>query len=405
MISAKGSQAMWLRRIHTGGGGRIRACWLVAIASLLWTGGAAASMAQSAGSNKQIIAYVFPRDRVMAGSEITGESLTRINYAFANIAAGRMVEGSAVDAANFAMLGTLRQRNPSLQLMVSVGGWSWSGGFSDVALTRESRAMFADSVVAFLTRYRLDGLDIDWEYPGQSGAGNRFRAEDGSHFTLLLEALRARFDEQAKRTHKRWLLSIAAGASDGYLAHTEMSKDQLYLDTVNLMAYDYYEPGDSKLTGNHAPLYTDPADPRALSADRSVRAFEQAGVPARKLVLGVPFYGHVWGDVPATQHGLFQTGVPVPNAFASYSAIVTTMLGQGYTRYWDEAAAVPFLYNEAQHQFVSFEDPESLRRKCAYALQGKLAGVMFWDYSSDSNGVLLNTLHAALGGAAGAGAR
>ena len=81
---------------------------------------------------------------------------------------------------------------------------------------------------------------------------------------------------------------------------------------------------------------------------------------ARKLVLGVPFYGHVWGQVPATNHGLFQPGQPVPNAYANYAAIVSTMLGQGYTRYWDAAASVPYLYNAEKQIFVSYEDPESL---------------------------------------------
>ncbi len=114
------------------------------------------------------------------------------------------------------------------------------------------------------------------------------------------------------------------------------------LDTVNLMAYDYYEPGDEGTTGNHAPLYTDPADPRHVSADTSVRHYEHAGVPARKIVLGVPFYGHIWGNVPPTDHGLFQTGSPVPNAFARYRDIVGTMLHQGFTRYWDTSASVPY---------------------------------------------------------------
>jgi len=121
-----------------------------------------------------------------------------------------------------------------------------------------------------------------------------------------------------------------------------------YVDTVNLMAYDYYEPEKGKPTGNHAPLFSDPADPRAVSADRSVRELEKAGVAARKLVLGVPFYGHVWGQVPATNHGLFQPGQQIPNTDASYAAIASTMLGHGYSRYWDAAASVPYLYSRAR---------------------------------------------------------
>jgi chitinase len=343
-----------------------------------------------------VAAYVFAGGRVLTPGEIDAKKLTRVNYAFANIAQGRMVEGAPADAVNLAALTALKKDNPHLTVLVSVGGWTWSGGFSDAALTPASRSVFIDSVEAFITRYHLDGLDVDWEYPGMSGAGNTFRPEDKQTYTLLLKALRCRFDTMAGTLHRPLYLTIAAGASSEFLEHTEMSEVAKYVDTVNLMAYDYYEPEAGKPTGNHAPLFIDPADPKAVSADRSVREFEQAGVAARKVVLGVPFYGHVWGQVPATNQGLFQPGQPVPNAYATYAAIVSTMLGQGYTRHWDAAASVPYLYNADKQIFVSYEDPESLAAKCKYVKKQHLKGVMFWDYESDPSGVLLDAVDSGL---------
>ena len=137
------------------------------------------------------------------------------------------------------------------------------------------------------------------------------------------------------------------------------------------MAYDYYEPTDDNVTGNHAPLFTDPADPKHISADQSVRGYEQAGVPAAKLVLGVPFYGHVWGEVPDQNHGLFQPGKPVPNYYAPYNDISGAWLNEGFTRYWDNVASVPYLYNPAKQIFVSYEDPQSLELKCKYVLDAQ----------------------------------
>jgi chitinase len=343
-----------------------------------------------------VAAYVFAGGRVLTPGEIDAKKLTRVNYAFANIAQGRMVEGAPADAVNLAALSALKKDNPHLTVLVSVGGWTWSGGFSDAALTPASRSVFIDSVEAFITRYHLDGLDVDWEYPGMSGAGNTFRPEDKQTYTLLLKALRCRFDTMAGTLHRPLYLTIAAGASSEFLEHTEMSEVAKYVDTVNLMAYDYYEPEAGKPTGNHAPLFIDPADPKAVSADRSVREFEQAGVAARKVVLGVPFYGHVWGQVPATNQGLFQPGQPVPNAYATYAAIVSTMLGQGYTRHWDAAASVPYLYNADKQIFVSYEDPESLAAKCKYVKKQHLKGVMFWDYESDPSGALLDAVDSGL---------
>lgn len=346
----------------------------------------------------QIIAYIFPRNRALQPAEIAAKQLTRVNYAFANIQDGRIVTGSTVDEANFATLASLKKQNPSLTVLVSVGGWLWSGNFSDMALTKESRSRFIESVVEFVDRYKLDGLDIDWEYPGMVGAGNRFRPEDQRNYTLLLKELRGRFNREQSRLGRTLLLSVAAGASTEFIAHTEMGRVQRYVDSVNLMAYDYYEPGSEKISGNHAPLYTDPADPKRISADRSVLEFERAGVPPRKIVLGVPFYGHVWGDVGPADHGLFQPGVPVPNAFANYGNIVTNMLHEGFTRYWDAAASVPYLYSEQKRQFVSYEDTESLALKCAYVRRKGLAGVMFWEYMGDPTGALLNTINSAFYG-------
>ncbi len=356
--------------------------------------GALSSPAQANSRKFVIAAYVFPRNMVLTADQVAAKKLTRINFAFANIDKGRIVEGDPSDAANLAMLVGLKKENPELTVLVSVGGWLWSGRFSDAALTPASRAKFIDSVADFITRYKLDGLDIDWEYPAMEGAaGNVFRPEDKQNYTLLLKELRERFKKMQKPLHRRLYISIAAGASTEFLQHTEMAKVQKYVDTVNLMAYDYYEPGDDKITGNHAPLYVDPADPKGISADRSVKEFETAGVPAEKIVLGVPFYGHVWGHVAATNHGLFQTGEPVPNAYANYGALSTTMLSQGYyTRYWDAKASVPYLYNSQKQIFVSYEDQESLALKCKYVIDHHLAGIMFWEYGSDPSGKLLDSI-------------
>src|SRR5277367_1670741 len=84
-------------------------------------------VATAAAKNKQIIAYIFPKDRIIAPQEISATKLTRINYAFANLHNGEIVEGFAHDAENFAVLNSLKRDNPSLTVVISVGGWTWSG--------------------------------------------------------------------------------------------------------------------------------------------------------------------------------------------------------------------------------------------------------------------------------------
>jgi chitinase len=335
------------------------------------------------------------RDNVLQPGQIDAQRLTRINYAFSNIANGRMVTGFAHDAENFSFLESLKKENPSLTVLVSVGGWLWSTNFSDMAVSSQSRAVFIQSVMEFLAQYKLDGLDIDWEYPGLPGAGHPFRPEDKENFTLLLKELRARFTAETAKSHTQLYLTFAAGANLDFLEHTDVAKAQQYVDTVNLMCYDYYEQGSDPITGHHAPLFTDPADPKQISAAKSVEAFEKAGVPAGKIILGMPFYGRAWGQVPDVNHGLFQPG-KAANVNARYEAIAQTMLNQasdqGYVRYWDEKASVPYLYNAQQKIFVSYEDPQSIAAKCRFVLAQKLGGVMFWEYSNDPSGTLLRAI-------------
>jgi len=363
-------------------------------AILLSLGGAVPACA--AEQKPVIVGYVFPQNHPIQPGEIAARKLTRINYAFANIDHGLMVNGFADDDENLELLTSLKRENPSLTVLVSVGGWLWSGAFSDVALTRQSRTAFIDSVVEFVRRDQLDGLDIDWEYPGMPGKESNFRAEDKQNFTFLVKELRSRFDHLQKEVHRRLYVTVATGSSPDFLAHTEMDKVQKYVDTVNLMAYDYYEPSSDGITGHHAPLHVNPADPRRISAEGSVQDYEKAGVPAAKIVLGVPFYGHAWGEVPNAHFGLFQPGKEIPHAYEQYGTRPEAMLQDGFTRYWDADASAPYLYSPDKGVFLSYEDEESLGLKCKYVLDHGLRGVMFWDYEADASGHLLDAVNRGL---------
>jgi chitinase len=376
----------WLRRLFA-----IRS----AIAGVSLAMMAACATAQ-ARSSPVIVGYIFTRNAALQPGQIDPRKLTRVNYAFANIEAGRIVLGAPVDAQNLAALVNLKHDDPALAVLVSVGGWLGSNSFSDVALNAQSRQIFVESAAELVSRYDLDGLDVDWEYPGMAGSGHPFRAEDKQNFTSLMKELRARLDKESRKSGRRLYLTIAAGAFDEFLAHTEMKEVARYVDTVNLMAYDFYEAGSDAITGNHAPLFVDPADPKKASADGAIQSFEKAGVPASKIILGVPFYGRMWGDVSDQNHGLFQVGKAIPNAYAPYNLIATTMLNQGYVRYRDAAASVPYLYSPDKRIFVSYEDQESLATKCRYVLSHKLGGVMFWEYFGDNSGELLNTINQSL---------
>jgi chitinase len=355
--------------------------------------GGAAEAAEPDSADRAIIAYVFPKDRLIDPAEIAADKLTHVNYAFANVRKGKVVAGFKRDAENFKVLAGLRKAHPHLKVLVSVGGWTWSGAFSDASLTPKSRKRFVESAMDFVRRHDLDGVDIDWEYPGLLGDGNTHRPEDKEHFTALMADLRAGLDKAGLPRGRHYLLTFAAGAGSDFLEHTEMDKVQASVDFVNLMTYDFREAGDGTEAGHHANLFPSPRDPKGLSADRAVREFLAAGVPPAKLVLGVPFYGRAWGEVAPENDGLFQSGkAPKTHIETHYGSLAPLVDHAGYVRRWDADAQAPFLWNAKDRVFISYEDPESLRAKSRYILERHLGGAMFWEYYADPTGALLATL-------------
>jgi len=374
----------------------MRAPWAWVFVTLLASLGVSPDM-QTASARRVVIGYLFPQDRLLDPAEIAADKLTHINYAFANLRDGQVVEGFARDAENFAVLAAVRRTHPHLKLLVSVGGWTWSKGFSDAVLTPERRQRFVESAVAFVRRHGLDGFDVDWEYPSLPGDGNTHRPEDKTNFTVVMADLRTALDKDAAARGRTALLTFAAGAFPAFIDNTEMAKLQVSVDYVNLMTYDFRVASVDRIAGHHANLYDHPADDKRRSADRAVREFLAAGVPAAKLVMGVPFYGRGWRDVNPVAEGLYQSGSAVEKMNLAYGRLADEVVGrEGFIRRWDAIAQAPFLWNGERRIFISYDDPESMRLKAEYVRAKGLGGVMFWQYAEDPSGALLDALHTTL---------
>ena len=351
-------------------------------------------MKSNNGHDKYIVGYLFPRDSLINSSDIAVEKMTHINYAFADIRDGMIAQGFKNDIKNFKILNEAKERNPDLKILISVGGWTWSGGFSDMCLTEESRTKFIKSALDFIKKNKLDGIDIDWEFPCLIGNGNVHRPEDKENFTSFLKEMRAALDELGAENKQHYLLTAATGSFDNYLANTELDKDQEYFDFMNVMAYDFCEPDADSVAGHHTPLYTNPRDPYHSSSDAMIQKYIKLGISPEKIVLGVAFYGHVWQVTSTDNHGLYEPGGQVKERIrGSFKNIVQNMLNKnGFVRYWDTTSCAPFLFNEKERIFVTYDDEESLGAKCKYIDKYNLKGAMFWEYTSDYQSRLLNAL-------------
>jgi chitinase len=248
-----------------------------------------------------------------------------------------------------------------------------------------------------VTKYQFDGVDIDWEYPVSGGEPhNHNRPEDGSNYVLLLKELRNQLNQlSAEHNGKQYFLTVASPAGEDNFRTFKLGEMATYLDWFNLMTYDYH--GDWESTTNHqAALYANPIDPSDLAKkyiiDYTINAYIKAGVPSKKIVLGVPQYCRGWKGVQETNHGLFQrakgaaSGTFDVGQFDYYDLFKRIKQNpDAYRVYWDEAAQVPYVYAASVEggMFATYESPRSIGVKANYIKAKNLGGMMFWDASND----------------------
>ena len=328
-------------------------------------------------------------------AELPARDLTHIFYAFGEI---RDDGRAGVDdpGTNFDELTRLKSRFPQLKVAISIGGWTGSGKFSNVALTESSRRLFAESAIDLFIRQHpalFDGIDIDWEFPVAGGLeGNAERPADKENFTLLLAELRQLLDAEGVRTHRHYELTIAASARPQEIANLEISRIGPLLDFINVMTYDYHSgPGT---TNFNAPLYAAKGDPTPeLNVDASIRAFLHAGVAPGRLLVGIPFYGHGYGNVPNIRDGLFQQGTGTPKGWkpmdGDWRVLAQSRLRDPrYVRHWESNAQVPWLYDSTTGTWVSYDDPESVAAKARYVREHHLGGVVIWELGGDDGALM-----------------
>ncbi|MFZ6655143.1 glycoside hydrolase family 18 protein [Undibacterium sp. TJN19] len=371
--------------------------------------------------------------------------LTHLNFSFLTINEDgqcALEEGTNLQAAGkiFRELQGLKKYNVDLRLQFSIGGWAYTnddsptvGRYHTAAATAENRKKLAQSCVHFMREYGFDGLDLDWEYP---------RAEDAQNFVALLKEMRLQL-KQAGKTNQ---LSIAVAGGAFNMARTYLQLPQIaaQVDYVNLMSYDFNGAWE-KLTNHNAHLFGEAREhmyenplrklafkptltqqemeerfpsPMVLTVDATVQQYLHAGVPASKLVMGLPFYGRAYFQVEAGEnHGLYQTHLtPVGDVYAGDPGLLTgcdactarkdprtpgygeikklLAADLGYQSHFSNETKVPWIYNVEKKIFISYDDGKSFAYKIAYLKKYKLAGAMFWHLGQDDDDAsLLRSLY------------
>ena len=325
--------------------------------------------------------------------------LTHINYAHGRFKNPKTGDGGIVitesDKAPIAKVVALKSVNPKLKVMLMIGGWGGhADGFSMMARDASKRTLFCQSVKNLLDQHKLDGVDIDWEYPTQS-ADNETGCDpsDTQNFNLVLEELRATLG-----TSK--IISFASKSDAKYVDWKTAMK---YLDYVNVMTYDMGAAPD----GHNSPLKRGNKFTHR-SWEQSIEAHVNGGVAKNRMVMGCPFYGKAEKEPKTDADKVFVDSKGKLGYSIKYKDIVPIVQNNSYMgvalkkklhRVWDAQSMVPYLADDTGRNYLSYDDPESIAAKGYYVANNKLLGAMFWEYRGDTdNHDLLKALTKALYG-------
>ena len=301
----------------------------------------------------------------------------------------------------------MKQLHPNLKVLISLVG---ADGFSAAASTASGREAFVASCIDLFINGNLapgisaagvfDGVDIDWEFP---------TANDTVNATLLIEEFRKQLNALGKANKKHYLLTMFGPAGQQNFSNIQLAAVATQLDFYNVQGYDFH--GTWETSTNHAsPLFDDKQDPvrdENFYIDYTIGAYLEAGVPASKLVLGIPIYARGWTGVPSANNGLYQTSTgPAPFPPADYlqtPGVITylTLTGlSGFTRYFDHKRFAVWLYDPNSQTFWSYDDPVTVWLKTAYVrtrVEGGLGGTFVWALKDDdTNGTIVKTMAAGL---------
>jgi chitinase len=349
---------------------------------------------------------------------------------------------------NFNQLRKLKAANPSLKVEISLGGWTKSTWFSTLASTPQLRQSFVASCIDTFIKGNLpgggwpagaggagaaaglfDGIDLDWEYPTQAAGGNvNPTPADRHNATLLAAEFRAQLDAYGATVGKHYLLTAALPAAKSSTKYYELKEFSKYLDWDNLMTYDFNVPSGPKASPN--TLFTpDPRDPNGKdltwNTSGTVAWYLLNGVPASKVVVGVPFYGQQYlrtaglyapFDNSGTDSNSLTVDVtPQPSYHAlvdegGYVDAAGTTGGAGYTARWNLLAGEPYLTNPAAAHpnlitgpatvptLIAFSSPRSIGERTKLIKALHLRGAMAWEISQDSDShALIGALAPVLG--------
>jgi len=259
-----------------------------------------------------------------------------------------------------------------VKVLVSVGGAAVpSSTFSTIMNNPTARNNLINNIYNFCATYGYDGADIDWEYPQNS--------TDRTNLNTFITDLRAKFNSSPQPA-PTWLITMAVPGGSWGCQYIDFSYLNSYVDFYNVMTYDMHGSW-SDHSGHNSAIYrgSDPCTSANCEAYMNY-IINTRGVPSQKVNMGMPFYGY---EFTTTENLYDSCGGNCPANYTAYSTIAS-LVGNGWTYYWDSASLVPYLRKDSGAGVMSYDNPASIEQKVYYALITRSAGGVFmWEITQD----------------------
>ncbi|XP_076060769.1 chitinase-3-like protein 2 [Oratosquilla oratoria] len=334
---------------------------------------------------KRVCYYAIPTGDTggLLPEDVDVSLCTHIMLAFAHVGNSTIHMSNPGDAEIFKRVVNLKKKAPNLKVLLSIGGADGDcKSFSDLVKSPKEIAIFAYNAHKFLIKYGLDGLDLDWEFPGWP------ISEKNEEEKFLFTKLCIQLNNALKlASHPPLLLTAAVSASKAIIDRAyELPKVSKYLDFISLMGYDYhYFSKFLPFTGYNAPLHKrnqEHGTVSELNIEWSASYMLEKGVPREKLVVGIPTYGHSWRLIfpgwnkvasPAVGPGIYNGSVSYPE--------ICKFLGNGAQKVYDPVSKVPYAF-KAQ-DWISYDDLQSTAAKVEWIKSNNFSGIMTWNLNCD----------------------
>ncbi|KAG2097538.1 glycoside hydrolase family 18 protein [Suillus discolor] len=364
-------------------------------------------------------------------SNISWDKYNTVYYSFATTTSD--VNTISLEGSNGALLPVFvsEAHAHGVKAHIAIGGWGGSIYFSSNVATAENRTAFVDTVLDFVGKYDLDGVNFDWEYPDKQGIGcNIVSSDDSANFLSFLQELR---EESCSNLTISAAVSLTPFRDSTGNPSTDVSAFAKVLDYVAIMDYDVWGSWSSAV-GPNAPLEDSCAtsSEQQGSADSAVKAWSNAGMPADKIVLGVASYGHSYSVSPsdafvsgtktlAAYPAFNSANQPVGDAWDNTGSVDScgNYAGSGGTfDFWglvdggflnsegttapgiysriDSCSQTPYVYNETSEVMISYDNADSFTAKGTFIKNTGLLGYAMWQAGGDYNNILVNAINSAV---------